>query len=231
MNPKALIFVSFVLFCAGYARADTVYLKNGKNMEGIIKTQGNDFIELEVSGGLVKLQKEEVAWIVESSDGVRAGLREKWTQDHSGAEPAADEQQPRVEPLSSKADFTRGQDGMVVNAIVNGKINVGLVLDTGASLVVLRKSLAKELGIDLSDVNPDTKTILANGTISQAKHIMLRSLEIEGLKVDNVDAAILVDDDQTNLVGDGLLGMSFLSHFNFKIDQKANKLILEKPQE
>jgi clan AA aspartic protease (TIGR02281 family) len=225
------MLVLFILTCAGNAQADTVYLKNGKNIEGIIKTQGNDFIELEVSGGEVKLKNDEVAWIVESSDGVRSELREKWGQAQSGEGITTDEQKPRVTPLSSQADFTRGQDGMVVNAIVNGKINVRLILDTGASLVVLRKSLAEELGVDLSDVSPDTKTILADGTISQAKHILLRSLEIEGLKVDNVDAAILVDDNQANLVGDGLLGMSFLSHFNFKIDQKANKLILEKPQE
>ncbi|MDD5730968.1 MAG: retropepsin-like aspartic protease [Candidatus Omnitrophica bacterium] len=215
---KISIFVSFVLFCFAPARADTIYLKNGGSQEGIIKSEGSKSIEVEVNGGVIKLPKEDVSWIVKSSDAVRRQLREKWGLDKSTAENITGKQ----------VQFKRGQQGMVVNAVINGNINVKLILDTGASLVVLRKGLAEALGIDAANLKSDMKTILADGKQSGAKHIVLRSVRVEGSEVASVDALILVEDAGQDLLEDGLLGDSFLRNFNYRIDQKENKLILEK---
>lgn len=196
-------------------------------MEGIIKAEENNFIEFEISGGVVRLQKDEIEWTVKSSENSRKELREKWADDQSGGEEKIDQQSGEENPAPGAIGFTRNRQGMLVNAVVDNKINLKLVLDTGASLVILRKSLADGLGLDLDNLKPDTQTVLADGTVCQAKHIELYSLKIGDWELKNVDAAILVEDTKEDQLGDGLLGMSFLGHFNFKIDQKENKLILE----
>lgn len=231
LNLKAFIFLFFIFSSFGHAQADTVYLKSGANVEGIIKAKGKGFIELEVSGGVIKLQKDEIAWIVESPDGAKRELREKWGLTKASIGKKIDAQ-GRMEDLGPRqVEFMRGQQGMVVDAIINGKLNVRLIFDTGASLVILKKNLANELGINPVDIKPDMKIILADGRSSGAQQIVLHSVMIEGMEVKNVDAAILADDTQEDWLGEGLLGMSFLKHFDFKIDQRNNKLILEKLQQ
>jgi len=177
---------------------------------------------------VVKFRKDEIAWTMKSMDSFRQQLREKWERNKAVSESKIDDQ-GRMQSFGPKqTGFVRSQHGMTVSAIINGKLNVRLILDTGASLVVLKKSLASELGIESTDINSDIKIILADGRQSGAKHIILNSIKVEDLEVENVDAAILIDDTQEELSADGLLGMSFLKHFNFKIDQKENKLILER---
>lgn len=227
---KYYLFVSLllILYFFGHAQADTVYLKNGRSVEGIIKTQTNDFIEIEISGGVVKFSKDEVSWTVESSEGVKKQLREKWEDEKIDTERKIDKQD-KVENLKPKhVEFMRDQQSMIIDVIINAKLNVKLILDTGASLVVLRKGLAKELGIGADNINSDMKIILADGREAKAKHIVLRSVRVGESQAENIDAAILIDDAKNSLLGDGVLGMSFLKHFNFKVDQKENKLILEK---
>jgi len=67
----------------------------------------------------------------------------------------------------------------------------------------------------------------ADGRIIDAKFIILDSVSVEGLEVKNVEAVVLLEESTMN-VGDGLLGMSFLNRFNFQIDTVNKKLILEK---
>jgi len=232
LNPKILIFLLFVLSYLGHAQADIIYFKDNRpNLEGIIKAEGKDFIKVEISGGVVKFKKDEIAWTMKSADSFRQQLREKWERDKPGPERMIGDQGHTENQGPRQAEFMRGQQGMVVNAIINGKVNVKLILDTGASLVILRKGIASELGIDPADINSDMKIILVDGRQSGAKHIVLRSVKVQDSEVQNVDAAILVDNTQEELLGDGLLGMSFLRHFDFKIDQGKNKLTLEKLQQ
>ena len=53
-------------------------------------------------------------------------------------------------------------------------------------------------------------------------------LEVQGVVAKKVEAAVLLDDTGGLGFGDGLLGMSFLKKFNFKVDQREKKLTLEK---
>ena len=228
LNPKVLVSL-FFLFYPVFVHADIIYFKDKRpDLECIIRAEGRDVIEVEISGGVVKFRKDEISWTVKSMDSFRQQLRDKWERNKAVSESKVDEQ-GRVQSFGPKqTEFVRSQQGMTINAIINGKLNVRLILDTGASLVVLRKSLASELGIELTDINSDMKITLADGRQSGAKHIIIKSVKVEDLEVENVDAAILIDDTSEELSADGLLGMSFLRHFNFKIDQKGNKLILER---
>ncbi|TRZ49298.1 TIGR02281 family clan AA aspartic protease [bacterium] len=228
---KMIIFLLSILSCFGQAQADTIYFKDNRpNLEGIIKTEGRDFIEVEISGGVVKFKKDEISWFTKSMDSIRKEIRQNWERDKAGLENMTDGQGRMEGTGPRQTEFMRDQRGMIINAIINGKVKVRLILDTGASLVVLKKGLAKELGIDPLDIKSDMDIILADGRQSGARHIILRKLRVENLEVENVDAAILVDEAREVSSVDGLLGMSFLRHFDFKIDQKNNKLVLEKLQ-
>ena len=91
---------------------------------------------------------------------------------------------------------------------------------------MLRRHVADKLGIKLD--KPDAKVTLANGKTVDAKQVTLRSVKVQDSEAFNVGAVILMEEDNGLGAADGLLGMSFLKNFSFKIDQKYKKLILEK---
>ena len=111
---------------------------------------------------------------------------------------------------------------------MNNKVQAALVLDTGASVILLRKEVALKLGINLENVKPDSNIIVADGRKVNAKYITLDSVKVENVEAVKVDAAIILDEIGDIGFQDGLLGMSFLQRFNFKVDQRDKRLILER---
>ena len=69
---------------------------------------------------------------------------------------------------------------------------------------------------------------MADGKQINAKQIVLDSIKVENVEAQGVEAAIILDEISDAGLQDGLLGMSFLKKFNFKVDQRNKKLILEK---
>jgi len=121
--------------------------------------------------------------------------------------------------------FVRLGSSITVDALLNGLINVKLVLDTGASLVLISKKIADKLGLKLDKSQPTFFIILADGRKVEADPVVLESVKVADAEVKNVRAAVL--ERRQAAEEDGLLGMSFLSNFIVKIDPKSNKLILE----
>jgi len=85
----------------------------------------------------------------------------------------------------------------------------------------------KKLGIDIGKLKNESKATMADGRQVNARFFILESVKVEGVEAQNV-AAIILPQEADIGYADGLLGMSFLKRFNFKIDQKNKKLILEK---
>lgn len=225
------ITILILLFLAGFSIesfADKLYLKNGRSIEGLIKSEDGDSIELEVSGGLVKFTKSEIERIERASSEESIALRQKWERQKKETREKISRRKAEEERKPKQIEFSQGSQGIVVKATLNKKVEATLVLDTGASLVTLRKNVAEKLGINLERVKPDAELILADGRRANAKHIVLENLKVENVEAENVEATILLDDVGDPNFYDGLLGMSFLKRFNFKIDQKEKKLILEK---
>lgn len=91
-----------------------------------------------------------------------------------------------------------------VRASVNGQ-SMTLMVDTGASSVVLKPADAERAGVDLKKLSYTVAVDTANGT-TYAAAVRLRTLSVGPLVVRNVDALVA----RPGSVKENLLGMSFL---------------------
>lgn len=100
----------------------------------------------------------------------------------------------------------RGWTGhFIANVKVDGE-RVDMIVDTGASTVVLRHEDAKRLGVDTSQLRYSVPVQTANGA-SYAARIKLPQINIGSVAVKNVEALIA----RPGSLHQSLLGMSFLS--------------------
>jgi aspartyl protease family protein len=91
-----------------------------------------------------------------------------------------------------------------VRAAVNGQ-SMTLMVDTGATSVVLKPGDAERAGINLDDLSYTTPIETANGTTFAAA-VRLKSLSIGPLVVNNIEALVA----RPGSINENLLGMSFL---------------------
>lgn len=99
----------------------------------------------------------------------------------------------------------RGDGHFVARVSVNGATATMLV-DTGASTVVLSQSDAKSLGIDTRRLKYTVPVQTANG-LAYAAHARLPSVAVGSINLANVDALVA----QPGVLKESLLGMTFLS--------------------
>ena len=106
-----------------------------------------------------------------------------------------------------------------VEARIDGRM-IDLVVDTGASKIVLRESSAARLGIFPRPSEYVGRTQTANG-VAKFAPVRLDRVEVDGITVRDVDAAVMPDE----ALGVNLLGMTFLSRV--KWTHEHGKLVLE----
>jgi clan AA aspartic protease (TIGR02281 family) len=111
----------------------------------------------------------------------------------------------------------------LVDAVLNNARNAVLLLDTGASLSIISTELLRALGIPHRSTGKTAWFSTAGGRI-EAPVITLESLALEGVVVENIEVGVIGEFDSSPF--DGLLGMNFLRHFEFFIDQAERKLLL-----
>ena len=140
------------------------------------------------------------------------------------------------------------QDGhFFVNVLLNGKVRARLLLDSGATMVALPERVADQLGIDMNQLKKEGVRV-ADGRVVESAKSLLESVEVlrgtdnpvdfkpTGVKIDNVEASfltrandVIVDTgDKVYVPDDGLLGMSFLKHFQLKLDYENKKIVFQK---
>ena len=101
--------------------------------------------------------------------------------------------------------LTRGSTGhFFTDARVNGKPGVKFIVDTGASIVALTMDDAQKLGIP---VDPSKFTIIGEGASGavRGQRVMLDSVDVDGIRVDNVRGVIL-ESSTLSLLGQSFLG-------------------------
>jgi len=136
---------------------------------------------------------------------------------------------PELSAKISVKTLRRGANHFL-DAVIMGqrpeRRRVRLMVDTGASKVILPMSMIEPLGFrddDLSDSTLQT----ANGEIP-GKAGTLRSVEVGGAFRRDVAVAFV---DDAGLGDNKLLGMSFLSRYIITIDDTANLITLEQTRE
>jgi len=100
----------------------------------------------------------------------------------------------------------RRPDGhFIAKTQVNG-VSLIMLVDTGASTVVLKPADAQKLGIDVDRLRYSVPVQTANGT-TYAAHVRLRNLTLGPISLNDVEALVA----KPGALKENLLGMSFLS--------------------
>ena len=102
-----------------------------------------------------------------------------------------------------------------------GSINdvpTSFVVDTGANVVAINASHARQLGIELDGARP-VETVTAGGRV-QSWEVRLASVEVGGIRASNVQAVVLAGQFPPEV----LLGMSFLR--NVEINESSGVMVL-----
>jgi aspartyl protease family protein len=108
-----------------------------------------------------------------------------------------------------------------VEPIVNGT-RLRMMVDTGASLVVLSREDARQIGISPAPADFTVRVATANGAVWVAP-VVLKEVAIGEVAVRNVPAAVFPD----NKLQVGLLGMSFLSKLSH-FEVGGGRLVLKR---
>ncbi len=142
-------------------------------------------------------------------------------------------ERPRAAPVRQVEDMRQapaGQHKMVltgdraghfeVDARINGR-SIGFMVDTGASLVIMRESDANRLQIFPKTADYTATVSTANGRIKAAP-TKLDRVEVGDITVFDVPALVLPDE----ALGQNLLGVSFLSRLR-RYEYADGRMVLE----
>ena len=155
--------------------------------------------------------------------GYAARFADKAVVEHPPAVAATTSDNGPREPVSSGRSLMvdAGRDGhFAVQSRVNG-VFTDFMIDTGASLVVLRESDAANAGLHPMPADYTAVVSTANGKVKAAP-IKLDRIEVGGITVYDVPALVLPDD----ILGKNLLGMAFLSRLR-RYEVADGRLVME----
>ena len=114
---------------------------------------------------------------------------------------------------------------MYADTLINKRVKARLLLDTGATDMQISSTIAKKLGIRANQGTLVPVT-LAGGNQAVARSVVLKQVKVGPMRVKNVDALILEND--SGMSEDGLLGMSYLENFEFKINSDNSQITLKR---
>jgi clan AA aspartic protease (TIGR02281 family) len=117
----------------------------------------------------------------------------------------------------------RSGDHFLVDARLNDIQPVRLLIDTGASMTILTPGTLERSGVRYTDTGASRVFSTANGRV-RAPVYRLDALSVGSWQVTELDIGVLDMGGESAI--DGLLGMNFLRHFQFFIDQNAALLRL-----
>lgn len=226
-----IVAVFWVMFFIREVLADTLYLKNGRRVEGIIKSESDEKVELDIGFGVMGFSKKEIERIDKSDAEELEVIHQRWENQKLESAKRKEEAKLKEEFEPKHAEVLEENGQLIVDTVLNRKVHAALILDTGASCMILSKKVAEALGINLNQPvtkKDEVQLTVADGRRVKAKRYILDWVSVKGVEAENIEAAVMLEDVPDVKLKEGLLGMSFLSRFSFKIDSRAKKLILEK---
>jgi clan AA aspartic protease (TIGR02281 family) len=251
-----VVLLAVFFFLSG-ADADTVHLKNGQSLTGIISREDKEVVELNVGCGVVILKKHEIdrlsrATLQENED-IRKGwdknkvytekskisaqktknkMAEKWAAivAEIDAQRLFDEERHQIEVNAKIVPVTLDAQGhFIVDVVLNNNVHAFLVVDTGAPDVILTANIARQLGVDFDGITETYESMFLNG-----KHkvgiVTLKSMKLGNLEEKDIKTDVMFEDDKEieGALRDGLLGLEFLKRFDIALDSKNSTLIFKK---
>lgn len=117
----------------------------------------------------------------------------------------------------------RDDRALMLDATLDRRTSVRLMLDTGATYTTISEELAEKLGYDLEEAQ-QVRITTANGQVMLPK-IRLKSISLGGYTAKNVDATVMPM--PSNVPFSGLLGLSFVKNHRITIDTRAAHLVIE----
>ncbi len=128
--------------------------------------------------------------------------------------------------LSETIPLRRGEGNLWhVTVTFNGKHAHEMAINTGASLISLPYGVAQKAGLTPTPQAPTMRASMADGRIVEAKQVFASSVRLGKFTVEHVECAVMPADLPN---AEPLLGLSFLKHFTFKIDNAGGKLVMSK---
>jgi clan AA aspartic protease (TIGR02281 family) len=124
-----------------------------------------------------------------------------------------------------RVQMTRTKPGgtVVIEAVLNRRLTVPLLLDTGADFTVLTKQVARDIRLSGLDHLPTQEFKTAGGAV-RLPIATLQSLRVGTAEARDVEVAI----DIGGHMPMGLLGMTFLRHFRVTVDHQRGQVTFER---
>ncbi|MEW6742616.1 MAG: aspartyl protease family protein [Planctomycetota bacterium] len=121
-------------------------------------------------------------------------------------------------------DFPRNATAVRTRALLNDRVEIDVIVDTGASMTVITRAVADRLGLRNLDRLPQIAVKTVGKSHLTAPLATLESVSLGEARVKNLEVLVveLEDWDET----EGLIGLNFLNHFSFTLDHRAGRLIL-----
>jgi predicted aspartyl protease len=135
--------------------------------------------------------------------------------------PALEQESKQPQTGRVTVPFERQGNLVIVEGVVNGSIPVKFVLDTGAEITILPRSLGTQLGID-----PNSGVLITMrgmGGSADVPLVEVKSITVGAAEGTNID--VLLSD--TPVKDTGLLGTDFLSDFKVDIKYGENQVVFE----
>ncbi len=243
----AALFISYSALAADMA---VVWLKNGGKINGIITNETERGITVNIGFGTVTIASADIDKIeiiegagkdvmvkamrrkniraVSKSDeqeqarAIRKRNAKYLTLRNKFIETAKKRKERETEYRIGFTDSSR----IVVPVILNGKVKVQMLVDTGATSVFISPEIADRLKGIHATAGGRVNIAQASGAKELGTPVKLGSVKVAGLTAEDVEGIIL---DKIKLRGaGGLLGMSFLNRFHVRIDTQNRELVLMK---
>jgi clan AA aspartic protease (TIGR02281 family) len=130
---------------------------------------------------------------------------------------------PVAGPARVKMTSTKPGGTVVIDAMLNRRVTVPMLLDTGADFTVLTKQVARDLRLSSLDHLPTQEFKTAGGPV-RFPIAALQSLRVGTAEARDVEVAIDIDGHMPM----GLLGMTFLRHFKVTVDHQRGQVTFER---
>jgi clan AA aspartic protease (TIGR02281 family) len=125
--------------------------------------------------------------------------------------------------ISEKIPLRREGNSYYATVVINGKQPEEMIVDTGANSVVLPYKIAVECGAKPDESPVTVIATIADGSKVKSKQVLLESVRVGKFTAERVECVVLPPEAKNAPI---LLGMTFLSRFNFSIN--GTELVLSK---